>query len=526
MEKIALIILNYNGLPYVLDCLKSVQQVKVKNYRLKVVLVDNNSTDRSVEAIQNLKFKIKIIKNKRNLGFAGGNNKAIKWALSNKFDYVLLLNPDTVVEKNFLAPLLKLIQSDQNVGLVAPILKGKEGDQDIFALGASFNPYLGRTKHWHVKTRPLQKQEQELVSGCCLLIKKEVFAKIGLFDERFFLYFEDSDFCLRAKKAGYKIYVEPKSVVWHKTSLSLGGMSWKKIRYNLTSNFLFILKQVKLYCWPLAFSYLFVLGLKMLLGLWWHKKSWPERAILGWHSDFIMGHHLARYQFAQKLINPNDLVLDAACGSGFGSQLLAQKAKKVYGIDRSWQTLLLARFKHKEKNINFIKMDCQQLQFKNNFFDKVISLETLEHLPDSEKFLKEVVRVLKPGGIFIVSTPNVFLSQGEMNPWHLVEYNVAELKDLLKLFFSQIDFYQQKLTGRVKQYQKKHQMAGQTKVKWQKKDTWGLRKLLPRPVKDFIWQVYHKCFLQPKNIKISSQDFPITKGTDRKALIYLAVCQK
>ena len=98
-----------------------------------------------------------------------------------------------------------------------------------------------------------------------MLVRKEVFEKIGLLDERFFLYFEDSDFCLRARKAGFKIYVEPKSVVFHKTSLSLGGLSLKKIKYVLWSNFLFDLKWVRPYFWPLAFGYLILLAIKMII---------------------------------------------------------------------------------------------------------------------------------------------------------------------------------------------------------------------------------------------------------------------
>ncbi len=98
-----------------------------------------------------------------------------------------------------------------------------------------------------------------------MMVKREVFEKIGLLDERFFLYFEDSDFCLRTGKAGFKIYVEPKSIVVHKASLSLGGLSLKKIRYVLWSNFLFNLKWVKPCFWPIACFYLIVLGSKMII---------------------------------------------------------------------------------------------------------------------------------------------------------------------------------------------------------------------------------------------------------------------
>ncbi len=260
MVKVAIIILNYNGLPYILDCLRSLKQSTI-------IVVDNASTDGSVETIKNKFPQVKLIRNQNNLGFAGGNNVGIKYALKKGFDHIMILNPDTRAEKNFLKPLIQLMRSDEKIGIVAPLLKGKEKDKIIYALGAKLNPILGRTKHLHLIRRPKKALEQELVSACCMLVKREVFEKIGLFDERFFLYFEDSDFCLRTKKAGYQIYVEPKSVVFHQISKSLGGLSPKKIKYLMISNFLFILKWVKPYFWPLAFLYLAILGVKMLINL-------------------------------------------------------------------------------------------------------------------------------------------------------------------------------------------------------------------------------------------------------------------
>jgi len=260
--RVAVIVLNFNGFPYVFDCLKSLSEVTEIG---KIIVVDNNSKDRSVFLIKKNFPQIKIIKNRKNLGFARGNNKAIRIFLRKGYDYIMLLNPDTVVDKKFLKPLVELAKSDKKIGIVGPLLKEKVGDKTIYALGAKFNPILGRTKHIHVKARPLHASKQEMVSGCAMLVKKEVFEKIGLFDEGFFLYFEDSDFCLRAGKAGFEIFIEPKSIVYHKISLSLGGFSLRKIRYNLASNFLFIQKHVKFYFWPFAFIYLIVLGLKMII---------------------------------------------------------------------------------------------------------------------------------------------------------------------------------------------------------------------------------------------------------------------
>lgn len=530
-EKTAIIILNFNGLPYILDCLESVFRFQdYKALGVEVMVVDNNSIDRSVELIRKQFPQVRVFKNKSNLGFAGGNNTGIKYALKNNFDRILLLNPDTIVVKDFLRPLGKLINSDKKIGIVAPVLIGKEGEKTIFALGAKVNLVLGRTKHKHLIKKPKNPLEQELVSGCCMLVKKEVFEKIGLLDERFFLYFEDSDFCLRAKKAGYKIYVEPKSFIFHKTSQSLGGLSLKKIKYNLWSNFLFINKHVKPYFLPVAYFYLLVLGLKMIVNVFWSKKIWPENIIPGWHSFFAVNHHLTRYYFSLKFIKKSDLVLDAACGSGYGSQILAQKAKKVFSIDKSKKILCLAKLKYRAKNIVYQEMDCcQNLVFKDSAFDKVISFETIEHLPDPEKFLSEVKRILKPKGLFIISTPNQEVCSPNFpfidNPWHLREYKIGEFRNLLAPYFRKITIYSQTMAKSAKDYQQKHEEVQDIKRMLIKNDKFIIRKILPRFIKEFIWNKMNKLMLLKSQKNLSYKDFPIEKGVKQTAPMFLAVCR-
>lgn len=263
-DKLFIIILNYNCKADIIDCLKSLKYIDKKSYLLKLLVVDNASADGSVQLIKQKFPQVKIIQNKKNLGFAAGVNVGIKYALKQGADFVFLLNPDTIVEKDFLQPLVQLIKSDTEIGIVSPVLKGMFKGKLVYDLGAKFNPFLGRTKHIHVKFRPLHPMEAEMVSGCAMLVKKEVFEKIGFFNKHYFLYFEDSDFCLRAKKAGFKIYVQSKSIVFHRTSQSLGEFSLKKIYHILISNFLFINKHVKFYLRPLAYIYLSALTFKIV----------------------------------------------------------------------------------------------------------------------------------------------------------------------------------------------------------------------------------------------------------------------
>jgi len=261
MKKVFIVILNFNGGKEVSACLQSVQLIKLpSNWQMEVLVVDNASIDNSVQLIESRFQEIRIIKNKENLGFAAGNNVGIKLALKQKAQSVLLLNQDTVVEKNFL---LSLLASDADI--VAPIIKFKRKGKWIYDFGGKINWWLGRTSHdERAKIKNEKPAKIDYVSGCCMLIKKSVFEKIGLLDEKFFLYFEDADFCLRAKKIGFKIAVEPKSIVLHKLT-GTGKRPFGQNLHLLKSNLLFINRHTPLFVKPFAYGYLIILLFKLFL---------------------------------------------------------------------------------------------------------------------------------------------------------------------------------------------------------------------------------------------------------------------
>jgi len=218
--KISVIIVNCNGLSYILDCLKSVYNSNYSNY--EVIVSDNGSIDGSVEQIKKNFPLVKIVLNGRNIGFSEGNNAALRQATGKLF---FLLNDDTVIHPDLLSVLAKEIESDPNIGIVGPkIYFMNEKDRIWFAGGfidwpKSTGGNIGRGLQDYELVNDV-KREVDFITGCALMIKKEVVDKIGLLDKKFFIYYEDADWCQRAKKAGYKVRYLPFGGVWHAKSVT------------------------------------------------------------------------------------------------------------------------------------------------------------------------------------------------------------------------------------------------------------------------------------------------------------------
>lgn len=234
---ITIVILNYNTRNLLDLCIKSIINKKWK-YKLNILVVDNNSYDDSVEYIEKHYKQIRIIQNSKNLGFAGGINIGLKTV---KTKYILLLNSDTEVKlksidkivdfaenKDFAISSCKLLTKD---GRFQP----NTGDLPFgFAIffwlsGLDGLPVIGKfLPSFHRNDVSFYKNDREVgwVSGTAILIKDEVVQKIGLLDENLFMYTEDTDYCIRAKKAGFKIGWTPKAEIIH-----LGGGSLKEPQY-------------------------------------------------------------------------------------------------------------------------------------------------------------------------------------------------------------------------------------------------------------------------------------------------------
>lgn len=285
-------ILNWNQKDLTLECLESLARLDYPNY--EIVVVDNGSQDGEVAAIQTRFPSVTVLENERNLGFVEGNNVAIRYALEQGADYVLLLNNDTVVDPQMLKRLVEVAESDDRVAVVGPKIYYFDEPQTIWSAGGIFKPpgkpvMLGldeTDKGQHDALR-----EVDWVTGCALLIKSSVIRRIGLIDARYFIYFEESDWCGRAKKAGFKIFYVPQARMWHKIQPRHQALSPRHV-YLMTRNRLLFLQNSGAGL-PLILFAIISENLRTVCA--WsirkrHKDKRPlRRAVLRGVSDFLTG---------------------------------------------------------------------------------------------------------------------------------------------------------------------------------------------------------------------------------------------
>ncbi|HVO76818.1 MAG TPA: glycosyltransferase family 2 protein [Candidatus Bathyarchaeia archaeon] len=234
------IVLNWNGNRVIGPCLASLG--KVADPPLEIIVVDNASSDGSVEIVRRVSPGAEIIVNERNLLFAEGNNVGLRRAVERGGTRFLLLNNDTEVDPAFAARMLAALEIDPKAGIVGPKIVYDEDPGRIWYGGGGFYPLVWVPKHDSLRrldgSFPERGGETHWVSGCAMLVKKEVIDAIGLLDPSYTIYCEDVDFCLRARRAGWKCIYEPSAYVRHKVSSSSGGgMTPFKIENRIVSTF-------------------------------------------------------------------------------------------------------------------------------------------------------------------------------------------------------------------------------------------------------------------------------------------------
>ena len=254
--KVSIIVLTWNGYEMTKNQLENMAKLETKGLDVETILADNGSTDGTIEKLTNFKLpnmKYKLIPAGDNLGFAGGNNPSMKDAIKRGADYVILMNNDLILPKDIVTKLVSVAKNDKSIGLLSPKMyfaKGYEFHKDRYKkseLGKVFwyaggiidrdNVYSTHRGVDEVDKGQYDKQiDTDFANGACVLVTRELIKKIGYMDEKFFLYWEDSDYSEKARKAGFRVVYTPKTMLWHMISASTGGSGSPSNDYFLIRN--------------------------------------------------------------------------------------------------------------------------------------------------------------------------------------------------------------------------------------------------------------------------------------------------
>jgi GT2 family glycosyltransferase len=226
---VAIIVLTWNQRELTLDCLASLGKQEYPSDRLEIIVVDNGSVDGTAGAIRSKYASVTVLENDENLGFAEGNNVGLRHALKGNAEFIMLLNNDTVVDPAMLNELLAVAESDSTIGIVGPKMLYFDQPDVIWCAGNRLDWRTGesiRLQADQVDADPEElPREVDFITACGICLRREVIEQIGLLDLRFFIYYEETDWCMRARSAGWRILYVPRARMWHKVSAAMGTTS-------------------------------------------------------------------------------------------------------------------------------------------------------------------------------------------------------------------------------------------------------------------------------------------------------------
>ncbi|MDD5617690.1 MAG: glycosyltransferase family 2 protein [Candidatus Omnitrophica bacterium] len=242
--RVGIVIINYNGFSFIKECLGSL--AKVDYPQAQIVIVDNGSRDGSIEWVIQDFPKTQVIKLQRNLGFSAANNIGIRWCIENNCEYVLLLNNDTVVEPNFLSQIMDYVEYRS---IIVPKIYCYDNKALINSNVGGFDFWRGVTTPWFYRKKDSKRSRQMqlvgMASACAVLIPRNAFTEVGFLDEKYFLYWEDTDFIVRVLAKGYVVKFVPHAVVYHKEGCSSGGRASPLAVYYNNRNRLYFMSKYK-----------------------------------------------------------------------------------------------------------------------------------------------------------------------------------------------------------------------------------------------------------------------------------------
>lgn len=281
MVLVVAVILNWNNAPDTVACLGALQ--RLKNDGLEILVMDNGSTDDSVQAIRSAFPQVEILENGANLGFGGGNNPGIRLALERGADWVWLLNNDAVVDDRTLPALLETGR-EPRVGAVGSVLIQHDGTGRIQAWGGGRLHRVRGVVRYGVGPR----DRIDYLTGASLLVRAAAFRTVGLLDPDYFLYWEDVDFSLRLQEAGFRLAVAPDSRVAHRESTTLGRGSARLDYFLTASGTRFFRRHARFPLLPIALGFGGRLMKRVVTGRFRHARAVLQGIAIGWSGQDIL----------------------------------------------------------------------------------------------------------------------------------------------------------------------------------------------------------------------------------------------
>lgn len=462
-NKISVVIPTYNSWITLRESIKSIQNQTLKPF--EVIIIDNGSSDGTPDKVKSSFPKVKLIRLKENRGVTGGRNKGIESASDT--DFILFFDHDMIADKKMLQNMVKIFGLRNKLGIVTPKIYYFDDKKRIWAAGTGINLWTGQVIFRGGRDiGQYEKTEEVQVAPAVMLVKRELINRLKAFDDRYFATYEDTDFCFRARIAGFKIFYAPRAFAYHKipsdpkkeairllSRAYLVGRNRILFMKDFGNNFyvflLFLPIFIIYYLRLAVINGRFIDWLKFIYGTFagimismFSKKMIfrGERPSL---SD-IEGQHLAKYKFALRYCKGKK-ILEIGCGSGYGTKYMAENGVKeitAYDVDPSAISFAIKNSSH--ENIKFAEGDAETLKEKSKY-DVVLSFELIEHLEQPRKLIELAKKSLLKSGVFILSTPNKafsILDQGKpSNPYHVYEYYPNELKELLLNFFKDVNLY-------------------------------------------------------------------------------------
>jgi GT2 family glycosyltransferase len=288
---LSIVLLNWNSHAYTRACLNSLFKCAPASWSTRILVVDNGSTDCSLAKLRReFDGNVEFVSNPENLGYAGGNNLGARRALELGADLVLFLNNDTTVDPSFLTALEDTVKQRPHHHLFGAKIFYHRRPHTLWYAGGDYSSWLAKVRQFGMNDAdgpPYQcADDTSFITGCCLLIRREVFERIGLFREEYFMYHEDLDFCMRAKRAGLGMLFVPKARLWHHIGAYRDGELSPLYLYYQTRNryVVFGRERCMLYrLWLGVLQLSLYAGIRSIYFFLSGNRRWPQQIRALWH---------------------------------------------------------------------------------------------------------------------------------------------------------------------------------------------------------------------------------------------------